>query len=140
MVTKKAFDKIAEGLNEPPRNACADRVIDTERAGGTGNAAPKSMTPASRPLTVDEAMAYRQSISWRAFMGRSDRAVIALADEVERLRKEVHESWNDMERLYGERDDARAEVERLREQLRQVQDEVETLCVDLDAYYTDRGP
>lgn len=96
MVTKKASDKIAEGLNEPPGNACADRVIDTERAGGTGNAAPKRTSPAARPLTVDEAMAYRQSISWRAFMGRSDRAVIALADEVERLREELRQALKEI--------------------------------------------
>lgn len=95
-MTKKAFDKIAEGLNEPPGNACADRVIDTERAGGTGNAAPKRTSPAARPLTVDEAMAYRQSISWRAFMGRSDRAVIALADEVERLREQLRQAYEEI--------------------------------------------
>lgn len=61
-----------------------ERVVDATRQGG-GNAAPKRVQGGA-PMSVDEALAYRESMAWRQFKPRADRAVEALADELARIR------------------------------------------------------
>jgi hypothetical protein len=63
------------------------REIDPTRQGG-GNAAPKAVR-APRPLSVDEALAFRDAHAWRQIPGGAHLAVRALAAEVERLRVEL---------------------------------------------------
>jgi hypothetical protein len=63
-----------------------ERVVDPTRQGGSGNAAPKRLVAGSSRLTVDEALVYRDIISWRYYKSHGDQAVCALAAEVERLR------------------------------------------------------
>lgn len=74
--------------HETPPQAMSDRVIDTERAGGTGNVAPKAAGKSAPPMTADEAAAYvGQNVRWRAGRARADQAMIALDDEADRLQR-----------------------------------------------------
>lgn len=62
-------------------------TIDPTRQGGE-DTGPKRAQKA-QPMTVDEALSYHDGILWRTFQPRGDRAVIALAGEVERLQAEM---------------------------------------------------
>lgn len=65
----------------------SERTVDPTRQGGSG-IGPKRVQKAE-PMTVDEALAYRDGILWRTFQPRADRAVVALAGEVDQLRAET---------------------------------------------------
>jgi hypothetical protein len=65
----------------------SERIVDPTRQGG-GNAGPKAVrTP--RPMSVDEALAFRDAAAWRQIPGGAHLAVRALAAEVERIRAAV---------------------------------------------------
>lgn len=74
--------------HETAAQGTPDRIVDPTRQGGS-NTGPKQGTAGAAPLSVDEALAYRNSILWRQLMGRPERAVEVLAAEVERLREVV---------------------------------------------------
>lgn len=62
------------------------RPIDPERAGGTGNAAPKAAGKSAPPMTPAEAAVWvEQHVRWRAVRSAVDDVLIALDDEVKRL-------------------------------------------------------
>jgi hypothetical protein len=96
------------------------RVVDPTRQGGTGNAAPKEMGDGGGLLSVEEALAYRDNIAWRQFRPRADKAVIALAEEVERLRVVNANQRALVELSKSLFDDAQAEVERFRAALSEI--------------------
>ena len=61
-----------------------ERDIDAERAGTTGNAAPKR-TLAAPEMTLAEALEYHARFDWKTVPTKSDRAREALVAEVRRL-------------------------------------------------------
>ncbi len=63
-----------------------ERIIDSERAGGT-DTTPRSL--AAPEMTYSEALEYHQKFAWRTVPSRSDRARQALVAEVERLQSEM---------------------------------------------------
>jgi hypothetical protein len=73
--------------------AGSGRVIDPDRAGGTGNAAPKRIAITTEPIAIDEALAYVESIRWRSILPYGHLAMLALADEVDRLRAELADAY-----------------------------------------------
>lgn len=75
-----------------------ERVIDAERAGGTGNAAPKRAVGADS-VGLDEAMACVDDIEWRHVRTRSHQVMIALRDGVHELRGEVYAACSDLARI-----------------------------------------
>lgn len=73
------------------------RTIDTERAGGVGNAGPKHAVAAPE-MSYEEAVEYDRLFRWRKLPTKSDRAREALIREVERLHEVVCETYGWLKR------------------------------------------
>jgi hypothetical protein len=103
-----------------------DRVIDTERAGGTGNAAPRQTTTGAALMSLDEAICYHLKFEWRKAPTKGDQARRALISEIARLRGLLRLQTRDALAACSERDSMLAELSRLRAANETCMREVET--------------
>jgi hypothetical protein len=100
------------------------RIIDTERAGGTGNAAPKRIFGAE-PMSVADAEEHVERVlGWRTVLGTADQAALALLREVraQRLANETLQAVHRIEaaetrRMIAECERLRGELDRFRDAL-----------------------
>lgn len=90
------------------------RAIDTERAGGTDDAAPKRAL-GSEPMSAEDAEEHVERVlGWRTVLGTSDQASLALLREVRRLRVANSSLARDALAVDGQAMDLSAELARIR--------------------------